>query len=246
MEDGYSEDLAQVHDSGFGQMARDAGDLLVSELHLREIRRGRVVDLGCGSGILSQRVAEHGFEVLGVDLSASFVALAQARLPAGTFVQGSVFSTMLPACAAVAAVGEVVNYLFDESHSFQAIRDLLARAHDALVPGGLLLLDAAMPGRIPTGRRRSYFEGEDWAVLVDAGEEQDPSGGVLTRRITTFRRVGEHYRRSVEVHRQRLIPPCELAGWLRAAGFAVRELDGYGAEPFPTGLTGFLAVKRLR
>ncbi len=83
-------------------------------------------------------------------------------------------------------------------------------------------------------------EGEGWAVLFGSEESAD---GILTRRITTFRQVDELYRRDEEVHRQRLIDPRELEGWLREAGFAVRELAGYDAERFPSGVTGFLGVK---
>ncbi len=44
----------------------------------------------------------------------------------------------------------------------------------------------------------------------------------MTRRIVSFRRVGEHYRRDDEVHRVRLFEPSEMSAQLRAAGFRVR------------------------
>jgi hypothetical protein len=76
-------------------------------------------------------------------------------------------------------------------------------------------------------------------VLVTT--EEDPPHGVLTRRITSFRKVGDLYRRDHEVHRQRLIAPADMAERLRAAGFEVDVLSAYGPRPFAAGHAGFLA-----
>jgi SAM-dependent methyltransferase len=62
---------------------------------------GRAVDLGCGSGANTLFLAEHGFDVTGVDFSA--VALAKARRTADsrsvssvTFVEGDLTAPALP------------------------------------------------------------------------------------------------------------------------------------------------------
>ncbi|MFD5949002.1 class I SAM-dependent DNA methyltransferase [Streptomyces collinus] len=48
----------------------------------------RVLDLGCGTGLpTARRLAEAGFEVVGVDLSGGMVALARKHVPDGTFHQ---------------------------------------------------------------------------------------------------------------------------------------------------------------
>jgi len=52
---------------------------------------------------------------------------------------------------------------------------------------------------------------------------------VLTRRMTTFRRLGKLYRRDEEIHRCQLYKGSELAKELRRLGFKVRHLRGYGA-----------------
>ena len=88
---------------------------------------------------------------------------------------------------------------------------------------------------------RGHNEGPDWAVLVTA--EEDRERRLLTRRITTFRQVGELYRRGHEVHQQRLWPRDEVTQLLRNAGFAVRILDGYGELRFPPALAGFVATR---
>ena len=49
---------------------------------------------------------------------------------------------------------------------------------------------------------REFSEGEDWVVLVE--KEENRERAMLTRRIFSFRKVGEYYRRADEVHHQRL------------------------------------------
>jgi hypothetical protein len=66
---------------------------------------------------------------------------------------------------------------------------------------------------------------------------------VLTRCITSFRRVGPDYRRDVEVHRLTLLEPSDVAGSLRSIGFSVDTIAAYGAEPLPPGVTAFVARK---
>jgi hypothetical protein len=61
-------------------------------------------------------------------------------------------------------------------------------------------------------------------VLVENHEE----GDLLTRCITSFREHGAGYRRSEEIHRQRLHRPGEILALLRAAGFRARTRRRYG------------------
>jgi SAM-dependent methyltransferase len=236
----YREDLAYIHDAGYGATARAAAAVLIEALRSRGPASGLVIDLGCGSGALSEQVAAAGYDVLGIDLSESLLELARRRVPGGRFVRGSLWTAELPPCVGVAAVGEVVNYLFDGDGARRGPRPLFRRVYDALAPGGPFVLDLAGPGRVPgAGRARHWAEGEEWAVLVSAVE--DRRRRLLTREITSFRKVGAAYRRDHEVHRQRLYPPAEAAALLRGAGFRVRVLRRYGELRFARGLAGFLA-----
>jgi SAM-dependent methyltransferase len=241
MEEAYREDLAYIHNAGFGGYARAAAPLLVEELRHRGVDRGLVIDLGCGSGISSEQFAAGGFDVLGIDLSAALLNLARRRVPQGRFHQGSLLSAELPPCVAVAAIGECVNYLFDAGHSLEGVRQLLGRSFTALTPGGLMVFDVAEPGRVPGGKSKTYIEGDGWAVLV--ATEEDQRQGLLTRLITTFRKVGELYRRDHEIHRLRLLPRAQVVSWLEEVGFRVQTLGAYGPLPFAPGHVGFLAQK---
>jgi SAM-dependent methyltransferase len=190
-----------------------------------------------------RHVADVGYDVLGLDLSASMIALARQRVPTGTFRVESLLTAEIPPSVAVTAIGECFNYLFDRRHSKKAIAKTFQRIHDALSPGGIFLLDVGEPGRAPGGSYKVHREGEDCAVLVSAEEDRRR---LLTRRITTLRKVGALYRRGEEVHRRRLFPREEIVDALRHVGFRVSVLSAYGRLPFAPGHAGFLACKGSR
>ena len=217
---GYSDDLAYIHDAGFGDFARAAAPFVLAELGRRGIARGRVVDLGCGSGIWARELVDAGYDVLGVDLSPAMIRLARARVPEARFEVGSFTAFRPPPCAAVTALGEPLAYLSDGANTRRAMSGLFRRIHRALEPGGLLVFDLREPGSAPAGGYELYREGEGWAIHCRV--EEDARRGLLTRRITTFRRRGEDYRRAEEVHRLRLHRGVDIADELRAIGFRVR------------------------
>jgi SAM-dependent methyltransferase len=239
----YKDDLAYIHDAGFGFFARNAAPVLLETLRKRGIERGRVIDLGCGSGILSEQVAAAGYDILGIDISPAMIEIARKRVPNGSFRVESVLSADLPSCVAVTAIGEIFSFQFDAGNTKKALSKLLRRIHKALAPNGVLLFDVAGPGRVVGGGpQQRFIEGEDWVVLVTS--EEDRGHPVLTRRITSFRKVGQWYRRDDEVHRLRLHSRPAMTAQLRAAGFRVRTLSGYGPFVFPPGLAGYLASRR--
>ena len=220
----YAHDLARIHDAGFGDFARAAA----AELLTRIDPPGRIVELGCGTGISSALCAAAGFEVFGIDASEAMLELARERVPDGTFVQGSVWETELQSCRAVTALGEVLNYADAGSGDLRA---LLARVHAALEPGGLFLFDVATPGR---GTDTAVLDGEGWTIRSETVED----GARLTRRIafTADGRSGE------ETHTLHLYERDAVAAALADAGFAVDVLDCYADFKFWPGYAGFAAV----
>jgi len=141
----------------------------------------------------------------------------------------------LPPCAAITAIGECVNY-----NGPPSLEPLFRRAWMALEPGGLLLFDAAAPGREPDGRRRARHGGDGWVMRVDVAE--DRAARTLTRRIALVR----DGRSSEALHVLRLYAREEVVDWLEASGFDVLCHPSYGAASRLPGMWVYLATRRQR
>jgi SAM-dependent methyltransferase len=242
IESGYQDDLAFIHDAGFGHIARDAASRLVNALTALEWRAGTIVDVGCGSGILADALVRAGYSVVGVDVSPAMVALARARVPGAEFRVGSFVTAAVPASIAVVAAGEVLNYGFDSANDDRGRAAWFRRVYDSLHPGGLLLFDVAGPGRVPLpASRRTFATGPDWAVLVETSVEEGTD--ILVRNIISFRQSGPLYRRTDEVHRLSLIDPAATLATLRAVGFEAEIIRAYDSVSLPPGMVAFLGRK---
>lgn len=233
----YRHNLAFIHDDGFGYFAAGGAGVLVAALDRSGIPRGTILDFGCGSGVTARLLTDKGYSVAGFDLSESLIGIARKRVPQATFLVGSFIDAEMSSCVAVCAIGEVLNYRFDSRNNLAAREAFFEGAYRSLVDGGVLLFDVAGPDRAPDRPTRTFHEGKDWTVLVKTSAE----AGVLTRRLVTFRRSSELYRRDSEVHELDLISPDHIESKLRSIGFRVERLSGYGEVPCPRGLHGFLA-----
>jgi SAM-dependent methyltransferase len=236
----YEHDLAYIHDQGFGGFARDSAPGLLALLDEAGIHDGRIVDLGCGSGIWARALADAGFQVMGVDISPAMIDIARRRVPEAEFHVGSFVRFEMPASRAVTALGEVFNYLFDTDHSPQTLQAVCRGIFDALSPGGVLIFDIALPGR-SRGLTQAFREGEDWTCLVELAH--DELSLQLSRRIVTFRKVGDGFRRHEETHRLQLFEEASVTEMLETIGFQVRPVLSYGTHRLPPDTLGFVARK---
>lgn len=236
----YQSDLAYVHAAAFETLARGAAREIILRLQGSSAPIRRVMDAGCGAGPLAKALVDAGFEVTGVDTSAELLEIARANVPKARFVHASIYDTEVRGYDAVVAVGEPLTYHSDEAGADDRVRTLFRRVADALPPGGLLIFDAIGLGEPPLAGR-SWSSGDDWAVLVETTEEQ--AARTLVRNIEVFRRIGDAYRRSHEVHRVRLFDPSVLRNQLSFYGFATETSGSYGAEQLPPRRHAFFATR---
>ena len=110
----YGPDQAAIHDKRFGTLARYAAADVIGAAVRAGHRCGTVVDLGCGSGILARAVGDAGYDLIGVDISADMIALAETNAPRARLAVGSLHDFPIPSgCVAVATTGEALNYATD-------------------------------------------------------------------------------------------------------------------------------------
>ena len=194
-------------------------------IHQAGVRRGTLVDLGCGSGLWAKAAGRAGLTVIGVDQSGAMIRLAKRVAPAAKFIRVSLYDFELPPCDAVTAIGEGLDYLEPGVSRLPSLKRLLARIARALRPGGLFIFDVLLnEGRVLDGR--NWRAGGDWAVLTEVKENREAK--LLIRRIVTFRKIGSNWRRGEETHRLRLFERRKVERALRDAGFTVRTAQRYG------------------
>ncbi len=124
---------AQGYKSNFSFVPSYGADVI----GLLDVRPGaKVLDLGCGNGTLTAELAARGFEVTGMDASASMLELARSTHPELCFVQGDATSFSLP---------QPVDAVFSNAvlHWIDADRqpDALAHVAAALRPGGQFVFE---------------------------------------------------------------------------------------------------------
>ena len=233
----YSVDLAYVHDAAFGDVARRAAPEIVRLLRGCGIHRGHIVEIGCGSGIAAACFAARGYTVTGTDLSPAMIRLARANAPSARFRVASIERLRPPPCAAVVAVGEIINYV---SGGLPVLQRFFRRVHDALPPGGVFAFDFIESAAGRTFAARS-FGGADWALAVRA--TFDARRKLLTRRIVVVRTVGRRARHATETHQVRVYGRAQMRHALENAGFSVTISRAYGRYQLMTGDAAVIATR---
>jgi SAM-dependent methyltransferase len=114
--------------------------VLLPELEKRGLRKGRVLDVGCGTGRAFEPMLRRGWEIQGCD--ASLEMLAQARKKFGdTVALAEADARELPVYGEfelVWALNDVVNYLVEDGDLERVLVGMRAN----LAPDGLLLFDS--------------------------------------------------------------------------------------------------------
>src|SRR5438309_5661628 len=134
----YRENLALVHHLGFGFHADACAPGILRLLEPVLARRGLVLELGCGSGLLTKYLVDAGHRVVATDASPSMLELARQTAPGAEDIRVLVMpDDPMPACDAVVSIGHPVSYLPDEASVLRA----LTNAADVLNPGGVYAID---------------------------------------------------------------------------------------------------------
>ena len=134
-----------------------------------------ICDLGCGNGHISGRLAALGYEVTGVDASASGIQVARRTFPQVEFVEGLIDRDLKLGQFDLVISSDVIEHLYRPS-------DLLEATVAQLKPGGHVLLGTPYHGYLKnlvlaaTGRMDAHF-----SALHDGGHIKFFSVNTLSR-----------------------------------------------------------------
>ena len=204
---------------GVSRPGRKSVDLLESEKNL-------VVDLGCGTGTLTQMLYEAGYDMIGVDNSETMLSVAmEKRDSAGSEIlyllqdmrELELYSTV----GTVISVCDSVNYILEEDELLTVFK----LVNNYLYPGGLFIFDfntvykyAEVIGdaTIAENREDCSFIWENYYHEEEEINEYD---------LTIFVQEEDgRFRRFQENHYQKGYHPERICALLKEAGMEVVQL----------------------
>ncbi len=204
---------------GVSRPERDAEDVMESERNL-------VVDLGCGTGTLTELMYQKGYDMIGVDRSESMLnAAMEKKDKSGSEIlylqqdmrELDLYSTV----GTVFSVCDSLNYILEE----EELLTVFSLVENYLFPGGILIFDfnTDYKYREVIGNATIAENREDcsfiWENLYDIEEEINEYDLTLFVRETDGR-----FRRFTETHLQRGYTPEQISSLVEKAGLKILEM----------------------
>jgi SAM-dependent methyltransferase len=234
----YRPDLARVHHLGFAGHAANCAPGILTLLEPIRLRDGIVLELGCGSGLLTKYLVDAGHRVIATDASPAMLEIAHEYAPGVQELRRVTLpDDPLPPADAIVSIGHVLSYLDDEV----ALRRALVAAAGAVREGGVLAIDLC-DFRFGEDRRDTPNFGrytDDWAIVT---AYEVPAPNRFIRRMAIFTRTGDDtWRRDDERHDNVLIDTTTVPALLAEHGLTATLGTSFGDETLPAGLMTIIA-----
>ena len=136
-------DFAEVYDTFMDETPYEEWcEFLVQILEEYEVPKGLVLDLGCGTGTLTEMLSKEGYDMIGVDNSEQMLAIAmEKRETSGEnilyLLQDMREFELYGTVGAVISVCDSLNYLLEEDDLVQTFR----LVNNYLDPQGIFIFD---------------------------------------------------------------------------------------------------------
>ena len=220
----YSE-FASVYDELMTEIPYDSYAELI-ELAAGGIAGKKILDIGCGTGLLSVKLAKMGGDVTGVDLSPEMLGVAKERANAlsapVSFIEQSMqqlkgFSDFDIAVIAI----DSLNYVIDREEVIQTLRNV----YNSLAAGGVLLFDVHSLFKTDVIFMEGPFTFDNERIsYIWETEEGDEPHSVFSELAFFIRNIDGFYKRFDEVHYQRTFSVQDYVEMLTGIGFSIERV----------------------
>lgn len=225
--------FAQVYDMFMSDIPYDEwADTLERVLKDHGIDDGLVLELGCGTGNLTRRLRDRGYDMTGVDSSSEMLAIAFEKDKEGILylLQDMREFELYGTVRAVFSLCDSLNYILDEDDLLTVFR----LVNNYLDPGGLFVFDMKTEYLYrEVFADNSFTENRDEGSLIwENFYDEDTQTNEYD--ITIYVRSGDDlYRRFEENHIQRAYAPETVKRLLEEAGLHFVGIYGEGCEGDP-------------
>lgn len=203
---------------------------------LREngIAGGLVLELGCGTGNMTELLAQAGYDMIGVDNSGEMLEIAlEKRAESGKdilyLLQDMRGFELYGTVRAVVSVCDSINYILEEEELLQVFR----LVNNYLDPGGCFIFDLNTIYKYEQIREATIAENREEASFI-WDNYYDGDTRLNEYELAVFIPEGETglYRKYEEVHRQRAYPLATIKRLLEEAGLRFEAAyDAFTHEP---------------
>lgn len=220
----YTE-FAAVYDELMTDIPYDAYVELI-DIAAGGIAGKQVLDIGCGTGLLSVKLAKQGAQVTGVDLSAEMLTVAEERARALSlpvqFIEQPMQQLTGFANYDVAVIAiDSLNYLSDREDVLATFRHI----HASLALGGTLVFDVHSTFKTDVIFMEGPFTFDDGRIAyIWETEEGEQPHSVDSELAFFIQNDNGLYRRFDEVHTQRTFDINEYVDMLIEAGFTIERI----------------------
>ena len=213
---------------------REWADYIIETLAQDGIRDGLVLELGCGTGTVTEMLADAGYDMIGIDNSEEMLAEAmEKRAESGHdilyLLQDMQDFELYGTVRAVISVCDSMNYLTDE----EDLEYLFALVNNYLDPQGIFLFDMNTVYKYQTMiGNTTIAENRDEGSFIWENS-YDEETGINTYELALFiPREDGLYEKDEEVHYQRAYSLEKIKELIGKAGMELLAVyDAYTLEP---------------
>ena len=228
--------FAEIYDQAMNEIPyKEWSDYLTDQLREYGIRDGLVAELGCGTGTMTELLAEAGYDMIGLDASEEMLAEAmEKRSDSGheeiLYLHQDMRSFELYGTVrAVISVCDSINYILRK----QELVQVFSLVNNYLDPGGIFLFDLKTIHyfRDVVGNRSFGENGEDYSLIWENVFEEESR--INTYAVTIFIPAEDGLsEREDELHEQRGYELAEIREALELAGMKfLAAYDGNTKNP---------------
>lgn len=221
MDSGAYTDFASVYDMFMDNIPYEEWcEYIVNLLKEHGIDSGIVLDLGCGTGTLTELLADKGYDMIGVDNSEEMLSVAmEKRAESGKdilyLLQDMREFELYGTVRAVVSVCDSINYILNS----EELTEVFKLVNNYLDPGGIFIFDCNTEFKYTEllGEQTIAEDREEGSFIWE--NYYDEEERINEYRLSLFiHETDELYRKHTEYHYQRCYSIDEIKNIIEASG----------------------------